>query len=123
MRFGKNAKEHRFEAVTVLRQPMLFTTDHLDHGTIPRGMHLYAVRHHSEDRKKPIQICQWAVANRYGSLLSTKPIYLQRHPKLDNSLRDIDPDKDWVNEGYETTLKEYLYDHPAKNRSTPEHER
>lgn len=123
MRFGKNAKEHRFEAVTVLGQPMLFTTDHLDHGTIPKGIHLYAVRHHSEDRKKPIQICQWAVANRYGSLLSTKPIYLQRHPKLDNSLRDIDPDKDWINEGYETTLKEYLHNHPAKNRSTPEHER
>ena len=123
MRFGKNAKDHRFEAVTVLGQPMLFTTDHLDHGTIPKGMYLYAVRHHSEDTEKPTQICQWAVVNRYGALLSTKPIYLQRHPKLDNSLRNIDSDKDWVIEGYKTTLKEYLYNCPANKRSTPKHER
>ena len=123
MRFGKNAKDHRFEAVTVLGQPMLFTTDHLDHGTIPKGMYLYAVRHHSEDTEKPTPICQWAVVNRYGALLSTKPIYLQRHPKLDNSLRNIDSDKDWVNEGYKTTLKEYLYNCPANKRSTPKHER
>lgn len=123
MRFGKNAREHRFEAVTVLGQPMLFTTDHLDHATIPKGLHLYAVRHHSEDRKKPVQICQWAVVNRYGSLLSTKPINLRRYPKLDNSLRDIDPDKDWVKNGRKMTLKEYLYDNPAKVSVNRDHER
>lgn len=71
MKFGKNVKEHRFEAVTVLGHEMLFTTAHLDHDTIPRGVHLYAVRHHSEDPEKPIQIAAWAVANRYGSLLYT----------------------------------------------------
>lgn len=123
MQLGKNAKEHRFEAVTVLGQPMLFTIDHLDHGSIPKGMHIYAVRHHSEYSEKPIQICQWAVVNRYGSLLTTKPVYLQRNPKLNNSLRDIDPDRDWVNEGYETTLKEYLYDHPTKLQTRNDHER
>ena len=71
MRFGVNAKEHRFETVTLFGHPMLFTTSHIDHSTIPRGVHLYAVRHHSEDREKPIQICAWALANRYGSLLTT----------------------------------------------------
>lgn len=123
MRFGKSAREHRFDAVTVLGQPMLFTTDHLDHATIPKGMHLYAVRHHSEYTEKPIQICQWAVVNRYGSLLSAKPIYLQQHPKLDNSFRDIDPDKDWNYEGYEMTVKEYLDEYPPKKEKQNCHER
>ena len=114
MKFGKNVKEHRFEAVTVLGQEMLFTTAHLDHDTIPRGVHLYAVRHHSEDPEKPIQIAAWAVANRYGSLLSTTPLHLQQHPKFNNSFKDIDPDKDWENRGYSVKLHEYLEHYPIQ---------
>lgn len=112
-----------FDRVTVFGQPMLFTTDYLDHTTIPKGLYLYAVRHHSEDPQKPIQICQWAVVNRYGSLLSAKPICLQQHPKLDNSFRDIDPDKDWYYEGYELTVKEYLDEYPPKKEKQKCHER
>ena len=114
MTFGENAKSHLFEAVTVLGHPMLFTSAHLDHSTIPRGVHLYAVRHHSEDREKPIQICAWALANRYGSLLTTTPIQLQRHSKYDNSFKDIDPEKDWEQNGYSVKLSEYLEHYPIQ---------
>ena len=123
MNFGKNANEHRFEAVTVLGQEMLFTSAHLDHSTIPRGVYLYAVRHHSEDPEKPIQIAAWAVVNRYGSLLTTTPIQLCQHPKLNNSFKNIDPDLEWENRGYSVKLREYLQDYPIQKPKKRDHER
>lgn len=123
MRFGVNAKEHRFETVTLFGHPMLFTTSHIDHSTIPKGVHLYAVRHHSENQEQPIQVCAWAVANRYGSLLSTTPIPLQRHPKYDNSFKDIDPEKDWVDNGYSVKLREYLEHYPIPKTRKRDQER
>ena len=80
MRFGVNAKEHRFETVTVFGHPMLFTTAHLDHDTIPKGVHLYAVRHHSEDPEKPIQLCAWALVNRYGRIRRQSKHHHDEHP-------------------------------------------
>lgn len=123
MRFGENAKDHRFEAVTVFGQPMLFTTVYLDRDTIPKGVHLYAVRHHSEDPEKPSQICTWVLVNRYGSLLSTTPIPLQRHLKANNSFRNIDPDKDWEQTGYSVKLSEYLEHYPISQNPKRDHER
>ena len=38
MKNGKNAKDHRFEAVTVLGYGMLFTPAYLDPNTIPKGV-------------------------------------------------------------------------------------
>lgn len=114
MRNEKNAKEHRYEAVTVLGHGMLFTTAYLDPTTIPKGVYLYAVRHHSEDPEKPIQLASWAVANRYGCLLSTTPISLQQHPKLNNSFKNIDPDRDWEQRGYFVKLNEYLEHYPIQ---------
>lgn len=118
MRNEKNAKDLRYEAVTVLGHGMLFTTAYLDPNTIPKGVYLYAVRHHSEDPEKPIQLSAWAVVNRYGTLLSTTPIHLQHHPKLNNSFKNIDPDRDWENRGYFVKLHEYLEHYPIqKTRS------
>ena len=123
MRFGENAREHRFETVTVLGHPMLFTYAHLDTRTIPKGVHLYTVRHHSEDIEKPIQICSWALANRYGSLLSTTPIPLHHHPRFNNSFKNIDPDTDWEPNGYTVKLREYLEHYPIPTPHRRERER
>ena len=123
MENGKNAKDHRFEAVTVLGYGMLFTPAYLDPNTIPKGVYLYDVRHHSEDPEKPIQIAAWAVVNRYGSLLSTTPVQLRQHPKLNNSFKDIDPDKDWENRGYSVKLHEYLEHYPIQRPRSKGQER
>ena len=123
MKNGKNAKDHRFEAVTVLGYGMLFTPAYLDPNTIPKGVYLYDVRHHSEDPEKPIQIAAWAVVNRYGSLLSTTPVQLRQHPKLNNSFKDIDPDKDWENRGCSVKLHEYLEHYPIQRPRSKGHER
>ena len=65
---------------------MTFTKAHLDRNTIPTGVHMYTIRHHSEDREKPIQVCVWTLANRYGLLLTTTPILLSEY---DNSLKSV----------------------------------
>ena len=123
MNFGENAKTHLFETVTVLGHPMLFTTAQIDPTTIPKGVHLYAVRHHSEDCEKPVQICSWAVVDRYGALLSTTPIPLQYYPKLDNSFKDIDTATDWDFTDYSVHLQEYLENYPIQTRRPADHER
>lgn len=125
MRFGENASKHRFEAVTVFGHPMLFTTSHLDHDTIPKGMYLYAVRHHSENLEMPVEISDWAVVNRYGSLLSGTPIALQpfSNPKIQNRFRAIDPEKDWSSNGYQVTLADYLREYPLQKPRKREQER
>lgn len=89
---------------------MLFTKDHLDHDTIPQGMYLYAVRHHSEDLELPVQVCDWVLTNRYGSLLSCFPLEMKRH--YDNRYLDIDPEKDWLSSDSELTLEAYLQQFP-----------
>lgn len=112
MTFGQDAMRHRFTAVSVLGQPMLFTTAHLEHSTVPKGMFLYCVRHHSDDQEKPVQICQWALVNRYGSLLSPIQLEMKQHPHYDNLYLDIDPDKDWFTDGHRMSLATYLEEYP-----------
>ncbi len=124
MRFGENASKHRFEAVTVFGQPMLFTPSHIDPDTIPKGMYLYAVRHHSESCEIPSEICTWAVVNRYGALLSGTPIALKPYsnPKIANHFRTIDPEKDWSSNGYQVTLADYLREYPLQKPRKREQE-
>ena len=118
-----NAKNAFFEAVTVLNLPMLFVCGYVDPSTLPPGVYQYAVRHHSEDTEKPIQICAWAVANRYGSLLTTTPIPLIPNARLGNSFKDIDPEKDWEPDGYTVKLREYLENYPVRRPYSKDYER
>lgn len=117
-----DAKTAQFDAVTVLNVPMLFTYGYVDPATLPKGVYQYAVRHHSEDTKKPIQICDWAVVNRYGSLLSTTPLRLHRHPQIKSKFKNIDPERDWETRGYHVRLRDYLEFYPVQKLAR-DHER
>lgn len=86
MRSSANAQEHRFETIMVVGQPMIFTKAHRNRATISTDSHMYTVRRHSGNREKPIQVCVWTLANRYGLQLTTTPILL---PEYDNSLKSI----------------------------------
>ena len=72
-----NANTARFDTVTIFDIPMLFTRGYVEPETLPKGVYQYAVRHHSEDTEKPTQITDWAVVNRFGSLLSSIPIPME----------------------------------------------
>ncbi len=43
----------KFEDVTVLGHPMLFTCLRVDRDTVPQGMYMYEVRHDDDQQMKP----------------------------------------------------------------------
>ena len=109
-----HAMVETYEEVTVLGKPMLFTDMRIDRNTVPKGMYLYEVRHDDDGRGDPCQIGRWILVNHLGTLISNEPIKLEPHPKYNNALRDIDPEKDWNYEGASCTLLEYMEKHPPK---------
>ena len=114
MSYGKNAKDLRFQTVTVFGTPMLFTESYVDPETLPKGVYQYLVRHHSEDLEKPVQITDWAVVNRMGSLLTTEAIPLDKIPGSYVKKRSVDSEKDWEWNGYFVKLHEYLERYPVQ---------
>ena len=114
-----NAMDESFEEVTVLGKPMIFTCARIDRATVPKGMYLYEVRHDDDQRGDPVQIGKWIMVNHWGTIISNRPIRLEKSPSIDNAYRDIDPEQDWNYEGVSCTLKEYMQKHPP----VKEHER
>lgn len=53
-----NAMTEKFEDVTVLGHPMLFTCARVDRDTVPEGLYMYEVRHDDDQQGDPVQICQ-----------------------------------------------------------------
>lgn len=102
----------KFEDVTVLGHPMLFTCLRVDRDTVPQGMYMYEVRHDDDQQGEPVQIANWIVVNHWGTLISNRPIRLEPRPDGRNAYRDIDPENDWNYEGTLTTVKEYMEKNP-----------
>ena len=66
----------KFEDVTVLGHPMLFTCLRVDRDTVPQGMYMYEVRHDDDQQGEPVQIANWIMVNHWGTLISNRPIRL-----------------------------------------------
>ena len=112
-----NANTATFEAVTIFDVPMLFTSGYVNPETLPQGVYQYAVRHSSNEPDKPTQITDWAVVNRYGSLLSSIPISMDKVPGSYVKKRDLDSEGDWLWNGYHVKLSEYLELHPVSKHA------
>ena len=67
----------KFEDVTVLGHPMLFTCLRVDRDTVPQGMYMYEVRHDDDQQGEPVQIANWIMVNHWGTLISDRPIRLE----------------------------------------------
>ena len=63
----------KFEDVTVLGHPMLFTCLRVDRDTVPQGMYMYEVRHDDDQQGEPVQIANWIMVNHWGTLISNRP--------------------------------------------------
>lgn len=113
-----NANTSTFEAVTIFDVPMLFTSGYVDPETLPQGVYQYAVRHSSNEPDKPAQITDWTVVNRYGSLLSSIPISMDKVPGSYVKKRDLDSEGDWLWNGYHIKLRDYLDLHPVLNQTS-----
>lgn len=85
----------KFEDVTVLGHPMLFTCLRVDRDTVPQGMYMYEVRHDDDQQGEPVQIANWIMVNHWGTLISN--IYttsvneatIDEAPMAYKSLKDI----------------------------------
>ena len=123
MGYGLDASTAKFEMVTVLNLPMLFTCCRVDQDTVPEDLYIYEVSHEEDVRGKPVQISEWIRVNHWGTLLSAKPIELEKSPVIDNSYRDIDPETDWNYESYEISVREYLKEYGPKTDKPKAYER
>lgn len=120
---GLDASNAKFEMVTVLDLPMLFTCCRVDQDTVPDGLYIYEVRHDENKRGIPVQISEWIRENHWGTLLTSKPIRLDKHPNTFKVYRTIDPEKDWNYEGRELTVQQYMDRYPPKKELRKCHER
>lgn len=118
-----NAMTEKFEDVTVLGHPMLFTCLRVDRSTVPEGLYLYEVRHDDDQQGDPVQIANWIMVNHWGTLITNKPIRLELSERVNNAYRDIDPEEDWNYEGSVTTVKEYMEKNPPMVHKEKEQEK
>lgn len=117
-----NAMTEKFEYVTVLGHPMLFTCARVDRATVPDGLYMYEVRHDDDQQGDPVQIANWIMVNHWGTLITNKPIRLEPSERINNAYRDIDPEEDWNYEGSVVTVKEYMEKNPPAVHKEKEHE-
>lgn len=123
MNNGIDARKEKFQVVTVFGEKMLFTNARVDRNTVSKGLHMYEVRHSDEDWGEPIQVAEWIHVNHWGTLLSAKPIELEKSPVIDNSYRDIDAETDWNHESYEISVREYMKEYGPKKTKNKSYER
>ena len=120
MSYRLDAMKEVFEEVTVLGKPMLFTCCRIDRSTVPHGLYMYEVRHDDDGCGDPVQIAKWVMVNHWGTLISNTPIGLDSYKTENNAFRDIDPERDWLYEDVESTIKEYMERHPPKKEKNLE---
>ena len=107
-----DAGKEKFEEIEVLGKPALFTDARIDRQTIPRGLHYYEVRGDDDGGFDPVQIGEGILVNHYGSILTRKPIKLDKDGYL-----DINPEKDFAYiSGSHMTAKEFKKKYPLKKR-------
>lgn len=123
MAYRLDAMKETFEEVTVLGKPMLFTCCRIERSTVPKGLYMYEVRHDDDQRGDPVQIANWIMVNHWGTLISSEPLNLNSYKTANNAFLDIDPENDWDYEGIDSTVKEYMAQHPPKKEKQKDFER
>ena len=118
-----NAMTEKFEDVTVLGHPMLFTCARVERDSVPEGLYMYEVRHDDDCQGDPVQIANWIMVNHWGTLISNKQVRLEPSKNGNNAYRYINPENDWNYEGIVTTVKEYMEKNPPAVHKEKENEK
>jgi hypothetical protein len=113
-----NAMEEDFTEVTLLDKPALFTPIRIDCGTVPRGYHLYEVRHDDDCQGDAVQIARNIVVNHWGSLILRDEIRLPPDGFL-----DIQPEALNYDAGDCRSMKDFMEKYPAKIKPPRNYER
>lgn len=113
-----NAMEEDFEEVTFLDKPALFTPIRIERSTVPRGYHLYEVRHDDYGRGDAVQIGRNIAVNHWGSLIMRDEIKLPS-----DRLLDIQPEALNYYPGDDLSMKDFMKKYPAKIKPPRNYER
>ncbi|MCI8287392.1 MAG: hypothetical protein HFH89_07025 [Lachnospiraceae bacterium] len=110
-----DAMKERFDEILVLGKPALFLDLRIDRDTVPKGLHLYEVRHGDDKWSDPVQIAKGIVVNHFGSIITREPIDLPEDGYL-----DIDPETGWDFDGGDCqTVEEFLEKYPPLTAPSP----
>ncbi|MEF9962150.1 MAG: LPD28 domain-containing protein [Anaerorhabdus sp.] len=111
-----NAFDETYEEILLFGQPVLFNPMRIAYDTLPKGMYRYEIR--DDGAGNMYQLGPRILVNHWGTILSNKPIKLDR-----DFFRDIDENVDVDRlDGNSITIQEYLEKYPIKQK-TKEHER
>ncbi|WP_050642172.1 MULTISPECIES: LPD28 domain-containing protein [Clostridia] len=100
-----DAKKCEFLPVLIFGRQGLFCGVRIERASVPKGWHMYEIRHHPENPKRPVQIGKMAVNHFYGTVLTLKAI---RFPEGEWDFREIIGNRDLRFLGERAaTLKEY----------------
>jgi hypothetical protein len=107
-----------FEEVTILDKPALFTPIRIDRNTVPRGYHLYEVRHDDDCQGDAVQIARGIMVNHWGTLITRDEIKLPPDGYL-----DIEPDALNYGTGVCRSMSDYMEKYPVKTKPPKDYER
>jgi hypothetical protein len=110
--------EERFEEVTILNMPALFTPIRINRDTVPTGYHLYEVRHDDECQGDAVQIASFIMVNHWGTLITRDLIKLPPAGRL-----DIEPEDLNYFPGDSHTMKSFMEKYPIKAKPARGNER
>jgi len=82
-----DAMTDTYQEVEVFHKPALFTNGRIDASTVPKGYHLYELRHDDDCQGDVVQIARNIVVNHWGSIIVRDEIKLPEDGYL-----DTDPD-------------------------------
>lgn len=113
-----NAMSESFEEVTIFEKPALFTCLRIDRSTVPKGLHLYDVRHDDACQGIACQIARGIMVNHWGTLITREPIKLPPDGYLDIEPKDLN-----YSTGDCRTVKDYMEKYPPIKAKEKEYER
>ena len=113
-----NAMSEYFDEVTILGKPALFTNLRIDRNTVPRGYHLYEVRHDDDCQGDAVQIARGILVNHWGSLITHEVINLPADGYL-----DIEPEDLNYAAGDCRSMKTFMEKYPPRAKPPKNYER
>ena len=84
------ASEERFVEVLVRSTKAMFSEMRIDRSSIPKGLHVYEVRHADEDWSEPCEVKRGIMVNFYGTLITKEPLLEEGESSL-----YLEGEKEW----------------------------
>jgi hypothetical protein len=107
-----------FEEVTLFGKPALFSAFRIDRTTVPRGYHLYEVRHDDGCQGIAVQLGHRIIVNHWGTIITRDKVRLRAEGFLGIKDEDIH-----YGCGDIRSMAGYMAAYPPKARPPKEQER